>query len=239
MNGGDAEATERFKEINRAYEVLSNPDKRARYDRYGAAAVDPDQGGTGAGMDFGFGGFGDIFDVLFGAGGRAATTQRGPERGADLRCDVEITLEEVLTGASKQVSVTRLETCTECKGNGARPGTRPQPCVVCGGAGAVRSSRQTIFGTMSQVSECYHCHGRGEVIKDHCPRCGGRGRERQTRRVPVNIPPGIEERVRLQISGWGEAGPYGGPPGDLYVFVRIKPHPQFRRQGREVTSEVE
>lgn len=235
MNGGDAAATERFKQINKAYDVLSNPDKRARYDRFGSAGVDGEVGGG----DAGFGGFGDIFDVLFGAGARGATTDRGPERGADLRCDLEITLEETLTGATKTIPVTRLETCADCKGTGAKQGTRPQPCVVCGGAGAVRTARQTIFGTMSQVTECYRCRGRGEIVSDPCLRCGGRGRERQARKIQVEIPPGAEERSRVRLTGQGEAGPFGGPPGDLYVFIYIKPHPRFRRDGRDLMNEVE
>src|SRR5688500_6164435 len=146
VNGGNAEATERFKAINQAYEVLSDPDKRARYDRFGPAGVDPQAGGGDFGVG-GFGSFGDIFDVIFGQTARGAPTEVGPERGADLRDDLEIPLEEVLTGAKKPISVTRLETCTECEGNGARPGTRPQPCAACAGSGYVRSSRQTIFGT--------------------------------------------------------------------------------------------
>ena len=232
-NGGDTEAGERFKEISQAYEVLSNPDKRSRYDRFGTDGANGD-------ADAGFGGFGpftDIFDVFFGAGGRAA--DQGPQRGADLRFDLEVTLEEVLNGADKTIPVSRLETCGECSGSGARTGTKPQTCVACGGAGHVQTQRSTIFGRMSQISECYRCHGRGEVITDPCSRCGGRGRERQTRRIQVDIPPGAEERTRIRLNGQGEAGPTKGLPGDLYVFIHVKPHPLFRRQGRDLVSEIE
>jgi molecular chaperone DnaJ len=239
-NQGDKDAEERFKEINRAYDVLSDPDKRARYDRFGAAGVDGNGGGEGG---FGFtGGFQDIFDVFFGAaGGRGPETAgaRGPERGSDLRYDLEVTLEEVLTGVEKSISVTRLENCSECKGVGTKAGTRPDRCVACAGQGYVRTARQTLFGTMSQVQECYRCGGRGEVVKDPCGRCAGRGLERQTRKLQVEIPAGAEERTRIRLTGQGEGGPYGGPPGDLYVFLQVKAHPVFRRRGRDLSNEIE
>ncbi len=241
VNGGDETATERFKEINRAYEVLSNEDKRQRYDRMGEAGVNGDAGPSAA--DFGFGGvggFSDIFDVLFGnAGPRTGPVERGTERGADMRCDVEITLEEALRGASRTVSVTRMETCEACHGTRAKPGTKPQSCVACAGSGYVRASRQTLFGTMSQVSECQRCGGRGEIVPDPCTRCAGRGRERQSRKLQIEIPPGAEERTRIRLTGQGEAGPDGGPSGDLYVFIHVKSHPVFRRQGRDLVAEIE
>ena len=234
-NGGDADATERFKQINQAYEVLSNPDKRARYDRFGQSGVD------GGGADFGqggFGPFGDIFEMVFG-GAASRTGPQADERGADLRYDLEITLDEVLKGVDKTISVPRMEHCSECSGTGAKAGTKPQPCVTCAGQGFVRQARQTLFGTMSQVTECYRCGGRGQIVTDPCPRCKGRGVERQTRKLPVSVPPGAEERTRIRLTGHGEAGPYGGAPGDLYVFIRVKAHPKFRRQGRDLISEVE
>jgi molecular chaperone DnaJ len=237
VNGGDPEATERFKEINQAYEVLSDPEKRERYDRFGAAGIN----GNGGAGDFsgGFGPFSDIFDVFFGAAQRGGPEERGPERGSDLRYDLQITLEEVLSGAEKTIPINRLETCGECSGNGARPGTKPQPCAACAGAGYVRATRQTLFGTMSQVTECYRCGGRGEIVTDPCPRCNGRGLERASRKIQVEIPPGAEERTRIRLTGQGESGPFGGPAGDLYVFIHVRPHPVFRRQGRDLMNEIE
>lgn len=237
-NPGNKDAEEHFKQINQAYEVLSNSEKRARYDRFGAAGVDS-SGMDDAGFG-GFGGFTDIFDVFFGSGAGARTpTERGPERGADLRYDLEITLEEVLHGAEKSISITRMENCTECKGSGARPGTKPERCVACAGSGYVRTARQTLFGTMSQVSECYRCQGRGEIVKEPCHQCNGRGLERQTRKLSVEIPPGAEERTRIRLTHQGEGGPLGGAPGDLYVFLHVKPHPVFRRRGRDLSNEIE
>lgn len=236
VNGGDAAATERFKEINQAYEVLSNDDKRSRYDRFGAAGVDGDlQGDFGVG---GFSPFGDIFEAFFGAAGRAAT-QQDTGRGADLRYDLEISLEEALAGVERSISVPRLEHCSTCGGSGSKKGSQPQRCAVCGGEGYVRSTRQSIFGTMSHVAECYRCHGRGEVVVDPCSRCRGKGLERQTRQVEVKIPPGAEERTRIRLTGQGEAGPFGAAPGDLYIFVHLRPHPVFRRQGRDLMNEIQ
>jgi molecular chaperone DnaJ len=238
VNGGDPEATERFKEISRAYETLSDPDKRARYDRYGPDAVN---GGGGPG-DAGFGGFGpfsDIFDVFFGGGGRDAGRDQGPERGPDLRVDLELTLEEVLAGAHKTIPVTRLETCEECAGSGAKSGTKPQPCAACAGSGYLRTARQTLFGTVSQVGECYRCHGRGQIVAEPCARCQGNGLEKKTRRIEVDVPAGAEEGNRLRMTGQGAAGPWGGPSGDLYVFLHVKPHKVFRRQGRDLAMETE
>ncbi len=236
-NPGNSQAEETFKQINQAYEVLSNPEKRARYDRFGAAGVD----GNGAGSaDFGgFGGFTDIFDVFFGASAGRTEAQRGPERGADLRYDLEVTLEEVLSGVEKTISVTRLENCSECKGDGAKPGTKVEKCVACAGSGYVRTSRQTMFGTMSQVQECYRCQGRGEIVKEPCQKCNGRGLERQTRKLPLSVPAGVAEGNRIRMTGQGEGGPMGGPPGDLYVFIHVKQHPVFRRRDRDLSNEIE
>lgn len=236
-NPGNSEAEERFKQINQAYEVLSNPEKRARYDRFGAGGVDA--GGMGDAGFGGFGGFTDIFDVFFGAAGGRAEPERGPQRGADLRYDLELTLEEVLSGVEKTISVTRLENCTECKGSGSRPGTKPERCVACAGSGYVRTSRQTMFGTMSQVQECYRCQGRGEIVKEPCLKCNGRGLERQTRKLQVEVPPGAAEGNRIRLTNQGEGGPLGGPPGDLYVFLHVKQHPVFRRRGRDISNEIE
>lgn len=240
VNPDDPQAEERFKELSQAYEVLSDPQKRQRYEQFGAAGVNGSAGGGDFGFGQGFGPFSDIFDVFFGAaGGRGNPAERGPERGSDLRYDLEITLEEVLAGTHKTIPVTRLERCTGCGGSGAKEGTRPQTCVACGGAGAVRQARQTLFGTVSQVTECYRCHGTGQIISDPCSRCHGRGQERQSRKIEVDVPPGVEERTRIRLTGQGEAGPNGGPSGDLYVFIHIKPHPVFKRRGMDVLNEIE
>lgn len=241
VNGGSAEATERFKEINQAYEVLSNPEKRARYDRLGTTGAEGDMGGGEGGFGFGggFANFNDIFDMVFGDAGRAGGQPEQPGRGGDLRCDLEITLEECLSGVEKTIPITRMETCGECTGSGSRPGSKPQSCVKCAGSGYVRASRQTLFGVMSQVSECSRCQGRGEIITDPCPRCHGRGREKQSRKITVDVPPGAGDRTRIRLSGQGEGGVNGGPAGDLYVFLHLKSHPVFRREGLDLVNEVE
>ncbi len=239
VNGGDPAATEKFKEINQAYEVLSNADKRSRYDRFGAAGVDAAPSGDSSG---GFGGqfdpFGGIFDAFFGGAGGRGGARQGPQRGDDLRIDIEVTLLEVLNGASKSIPISRHEKCGDCSGSGAKTGSQPQPCVACGGQGYVRTSRQTILGTMSQVSDCHRCRGRGQIITDPCGRCRGAGMERITRNLTVDIPPGVEEGVRLRLSGEGEASSEGGVPGDLYVFIHEADYKRFQRQGRDLLVET-
>lgn len=238
VNPDDPQAEERFKELSQAYEVLSDPQKRARYEQFGAAGVNGNAGGGDFGQ--GFGPFSDIFDVFFGSAGRGGSpAERGPERGSDLRYDLEITLEEVLKGTVKTIPVNRLERCTGCGGSGAKEGTRPQACVACGGAGAVRQARQTLFGTVSQVTECYRCHGTGQIISDPCSRCHGRGQERQNRKLEMDIPAGVDERSRIRRTGQGDAGPNGGAAGDLYVFIHIKTHPIFKRRGMDLVNEIE
>ncbi len=236
-NGGDPAATEKFKEISQAYEVLSNTDKRARYDRFGSAGVD----GRSSADGFGGGGgdpFGGLFDVFFG-GGRAGPAERGAEQGEPVVAEVELTLLEVLHGARKSIPVVRLEACDDCQGSGARPGTQPQPCVACGGSGAIRTSQRTILGTFSQISECYRCRGAGQMVTDPCPRCRGAGLQRHSREVQVDIPAGVEDRNQMRVRGEGNAGPHGGPRGDLYVELRVRADRRFRRQGRDVSTEVE
>lgn len=236
VNGGDPESTEKFKQINQAYEILSNPEKRARYDRYGSASPETD-----GGMEGPFGGFpnfNEIFDVFFGAQPQGRSDPTMPGRGGDKRADLELTLEEAATGTEKFVSVSRLETCTACSGSGCKPGTKPITCVTCAGTGVIRSSRSTFFGTMAQVGACYRCHGRGQVVTDPCLTCGGKGREQQSRKLRVDIPPGADDRTRIRLTGQGEAGTNGGPPGDLYVFVHLKEHPIFQREGRDLMTEI-
>ena len=238
VNPGDSAAEARFKEINEAYEVLSNQEKRQRYDQFGHAGLS----GNGSGADFGgFGGFGvgDIFDMFFGG----ATRDAGPrgarvQRGADLRYDLEITLEEAAFGAERAVEITKLETCTLCKGSGGKEGAKPETCGTCRGQGQVRSTQQTFLGSFSTVTTCPRCHGEGQTIKDPCPRCHGDGRERKSKTLTVKIPAGVDTGNRIRFTGEGEAGPAAGPAGDLYVVTVIRPHPVFEREGRDIACEV-
>ncbi|MFO7171707.1 MAG: molecular chaperone DnaJ [Bacillota bacterium] len=243
----DPDAAERFKEINEAYQVLSNPEKRKLYDQFGHAGVSGHAAGTSgtaeAGpFDFGpfaqgdFGPFSDIFEMFFeGFGGRR---RRGPERGRDLEYDLRITLEEAAFGARKEIRIPRIETCGTCGGSGARPGTQPRACPRCGGTGQVQHVRQTPFGRFASITTCDLCHGEGRVVDSPCPTCGGRGQVRRERTVEVNIPPGVDDGARLRMRGYGESGFRGGPSGDLYIVIHVKPHPQFQRQGDDIYVEV-
>ncbi|MBN3032651.1 MAG: molecular chaperone DnaJ [Candidatus Saganbacteria bacterium] len=227
-------ATEKFKAINEAYQVLSDPNKRSQYDYYGQAGP---QGGGFGGFDFGegfrgfegFGEFGDLFDAFFGGqrGGRRA----GPARGDDLRYDLRVSLEEVARGAEKELTVAHFTACAACKGSGAKPGTQPAKCAACGGQGQVRQNQRTIFGSITQVVACPACHGAGTTIQNPCPACHGSGREKKKHRVKIKVPAGIESGHRLRVPGAGNAGSQGGPPGDLYVFISVEPHPLFNRDG--------
>lgn len=234
-----AEAEERFKEIAEAYEVLSDPEKRANYDRFGHAAADG-QGFGGFGGGFGgfggdFGGLGDIFDMFFGGGGRQ---RRGPERGADIRVDVEISFKEAAFGLEKDIRVPRVETCSTCGGSGAAPGTRPQTCAACGGTGQIQFAQSTPFGRIVQTRTCERCHGAGRIIEKPCDTCHGSGQVRRTRSIKIKIPAGVDTGTRLRVAGEGEAGLRGGPRGDLYVYIHVRPHRIFRREGNDVVVEI-
>jgi molecular chaperone DnaJ len=232
-----AEAEHRFKEINEAYEVLSDPGKRAQYDRFGVV-------GNGAGSgpgDFGFGPgtFGDIFDMFFG-NVRTATRARpaGPQRGSDLRYDLEITLEEAFSGTTKEIVFSHLAQCDVCKGSGAKPGTLIGTCERCGGGGIMRSVRQTPLGQIVTQSTCTRCGGDGHVIEHPCEACAGRGRREVERHLSVKVPAGVDDGSRIRIAGNGEAGIRGGPPGDLYVYLKVAPHPIFKREGLDTFADV-
>lgn len=244
-NPDDPAAAEKFKEINEAYEVLSDPQKRAQYDQFGHA-FDQAGGPGGPGGPFGggfhgdFGSFGDIFADMFGdfmGMGRSQRRRSGPRRGADLQYQLELTLEEAARGVEKELRVPRLEECGTCDGSGARPGTSPVTCRVCGGSGQVQTVTQTILGRMATVRPCDACRGEGRVIESPCPDCRGDGRVRQDRRVKVKIRPGVDTGHRLRLSREGEAGERGGPPGDLYIDIRIRPHRQFHREGDHIWLE--
>ncbi|MDW7982530.1 MAG: molecular chaperone DnaJ [Thermomicrobium sp.] len=226
------DAEEKFKEINEAYEVLSDPDKRAAYDRFGHAGVQVGVGGgPGTATDpFGFGSlFNDLFDSFFGDATSAG--RRRAARGADLEVTVELEFEEALRGVEKELEVERLERCPECGGTRMRRGARPATCSVCGGTGQLRRYQQTILGAMITATTCSHCGGTGHVISDPCPSCRGRGRSLRRRTVRLDIPPGIEDGATLRLTGEGEHGEPGAPPGNLYVHVRVRPHELFRREG--------
>lgn len=238
-NPNDAEAERKFLELGEAYDVLKDPQKRAAYDRFGHAAFE--NGGSGAGAGgfgggFGAGGFADIFEDIFGdvMGGGRNRRSNGRERGADLRYNMEVTLEEAYAGKTAQISVPGSISCEECTGTGAKKGTQPVTCTTCGGAGRVRVAQ----GFFSVERTCHTCNGRGQTIKDPCPKCDGAGRISQERNLSVNIPAGIEDGTRIRLTGEGEAGTRGGPSGDLYIFLSIKPHEFFQRDGSDLYCKV-
>ncbi len=229
-------AEERFKEINEAHEVLSDPDRRAAYDRFGHAA-----NGMGGGADpFGFGGspFGDLFESFFGGAQTGQRRRSAPARGADLQVTVRLTFEEAVFGVEKDVELTRLETCEVCNGTRMKDGQTPPRCSTCGGSGEVRRVQQTILGQFMTAAPCSTCRGEGVQITDPCPNCRGRGRVSRARTVAVTIPPGIDEAATLRLTGQGEAAPQGGAPGNLFVKVQIAPHPLFSRQNKTIHLQI-
>lgn len=237
-NSGDKEAEERFKEISEAYKVLSTPETRARYDRFGHAGVGTSAAsGGGAWGAADFGGFedilGDIFGDLFGGGARQSR-RGGPQRGADLRFDLDITLEQAYAGYKTQIDVPRLEFCATCQGSGAAPGSEPVTCSGCGGGGQVRFQQ----GFFSVSRTCPQCRGAGRVITNHCKDCRGAGRIEKTHQIEVKIPAGVDTGARLRLAGEGEAGPGGGPHGDLYIIIHVQEHDVFERQGNNLYVSV-
>lgn len=238
-----AEAEHRFKEINEAYEVLSDPQKRAQYDRYGSVG----NGAAGGFGDFGFGGqgfggqgFGDIFDIFFGdrMGAQQTARRSGPSRGSDLRYDLEITLEEAFHGTTREIQFNHLAQCETCHGSGAAPGTLVVPCDRCGGSGVQRMVRQTPLGQFVTQSACTKCGGDGQVIQQPCPSCSGRGRREVERHLTVKVPAGVDDGSRIRINGNGEAGIRGGPAGDLFVYLTVAPHALFKRDALDTYVDV-
>ena len=233
----DAEAPDRFKEINEAYQVLSDTEQRQRYDMFGKAGVGNGAAGGGAGFDPGFAGFGDIFDAFFGGG--ATQTRRGrPAAGSDLRYDLRITFEEAVHGTEKEIEFPVLGRCETCHGSGAKPGTAPVTCPQCNGRGEIRQIRQTMLGQMVAASPCPRCRGEGRVVESVCNGCHGEGRLERKRNLRVAIPPGIDEGHQVRLANEGEAGPRGGPPGSLYVAVHVTAHPTLKREGTELIFET-
>lgn len=240
VNPGDKDAEAKFKEINEAYDVLSNAEKRQQYDQFGHDA--PNFGGFGGGGFSGgfsggadFGDLGDIFNMFFGGGGGAQAN--GPRQGNDLRYDLTLSFEEAVFGCKKTITVDRWVTCTTCGGSGAKPGTSAETCSHCHGTGRVTSMQQTPFGRMQSQTTCPECGGTGKVIKEKCPDCGGTGRRRESKTLEVNIPEGVDNGTCLRMAGEGEAGENGGPSGDLYIYIRVRPHEFFVRDDTDIYME--
>lgn len=233
LHPGDAAAEARFKEIGEAYAVLSDPDKRSKYDQFGHAAFDPSMGGTG--FDFGDI-FGDIFGGIFGGGGRQR--QNGPMRGENIRTGITITFEEAAFGCEKELSIARVEDCTDCKGTGCAAGTTAEVCPSCKGNGVVHQQQRSPFGIVSTTVTCPNCKGAGKIIHQPCDTCRGSGSLRKQRKVSANIPSGIDDGQTIALRGLGSAGKNGGPAGDLLVTVAIKPHSIFKRDGASVLYEL-
>ena len=247
MNPGDKEAEAKFKEVNEAYSILSDSDKRARYDQFGHAGVDPNYGAGGPGG--GFGGFdmgdidlGDIFGSFFGGGfggfgGSSSARRNGPQKGESLRASLTISFEEAAFGCEKEINLNRTEECEACHGSGAEPGTTAETCPDCRGTGVVRVQQRTGGFAFSSTAPCTRCRGTGKIIHTPCKACGGNGSVKKTKRVTVSIPAGIDEGQAVSLRGQGNAGKNGGPSGDLIVGIHIRPHPQFQRDGTTVLYE--
>ncbi len=231
-------AEARFIEINEAYEVLSDQQKRSAYDHFGHAGVGSGAGAGAAGFDFsGFNNLNDIFETFF-TGSTTSGRRTTAQRGADLRYELTITFEEAVFGCQKEIELPRWETCTNCRGSGAQPGTSTQRCSSCQGTGEIRRVQQSIFGQFVNVTMCDRCHGEGRVITTPCEKCRGQGRVRNNRRVVVNIPAGVDDGINVRVTGEGEVSARGGTPGNLYVVLTVKPHEYFKRQGNDIIYEL-
>ncbi len=242
----EAGAEEKFKEVNEAYAVLSDPDKKSRYDQYGFAGVDPNYGGGAGGFSGGFSGdfgdFGDIFSSFFGGGGgfggRARSNPNAPRRGEDVQITETITFEEAAFGVKKRVEYYRIESCPDCHGSGAQPGTGVDTCPECRGSGVVTNVQQTIFGMTQTQSVCHRCGGSGKIIKTPCTKCKGKGRIKKKAKLEVTIPAGVDNGNSLPVRGMGNMGKNGGEAGDLYIVLRVTPHRIFERQGKDIYCDI-
>ena len=248
LNPGDKDAEEKFKEVNEAYEVLSDSEKKARYDQFGFAGVDPNfgaggggWGGGAGGAGFDFGDLGDIFGSFFGGGFGGGQTRRNPnapQRGESIRMNLTISFEEAAFGCEKELELDRYESCETCHGSGAAPGTSPETCPDCGGSGVVQTRRQTPMGVFASTAPCSRCGGRGRIIKEPCKDCRGSGMVRRRRKIQASVPAGIDNGQTISIRGQGHAGKNGGPAGDLLVTITVRPHELFRREGTSVLCEA-
>ncbi len=243
LNRDNPEAAEKFKELNEAYEVLSDKDKRAKYDQFGFAGVDPNygagQGGFGGGFDMGD--LGDIFGSFFGGGfggGSTRSRRNAPQRGETLQQRIMLSFEEAAFGCEKEITINRTETCEECGGSGAEPGTSPETCSNCRGSGVVTQTQRTPLGMFQTQGACPNCRGTGKIIRKPCKKCSGAGRVRKSKTLKVNIPAGIDDGQSIQLRGQGGAGVNGGPAGDVIVTISIRPHPIFTREGQDVVCEI-
>ncbi len=244
LNPDDKTAEQKFKEVSQAYEILSDSEKRSRYDQFGHAGVDPNFGAGAGGYGGGFGGFdvGDIFGDIFGGfggfgGGRSA--RRGPQRGSDVSTEVYIEFEEAAFGCEKEINIYRIEQCPDCNGSGAKPGTEVTTCSVCGGHGQVTTTQRTILGNMQSVTTCSACGGKGKIAKEPCQKCAGKGRVKKQRKIKVKIPAGINDGQTISLSGQGNSGEQGAPSGDLYVSVYVKPSKIFERNGYDISYKMD
>ena len=240
-NKDDKGSPEKFHEVSEAYEILGNEKKRSQYDQFGHAAFD--QNGSGFGGFNGFngfgdfaGGFGDIFESFFGGG--TSRRRNGPTRGSDLRVELSITFEEAAFGTQKEISINRSVKCAECSGTGAKKGTQPETCKTCGGSGQIRQQTQSIFGNIINVVDCLQCGGKGTVIKEPCSECGGRGRKKENKKIKIDVPAGIDNNQILTMRGEGSAGQNGGPSGDLQIYIKVKQHEHFKRDGYDLYLEM-
>ncbi|MCL2486568.1 MAG: molecular chaperone DnaJ [Oscillospiraceae bacterium] len=245
LHPDDKSAEAKFKEVNEAYEVLSDKEKRARYDQFGHAGIDPNFGGGGFGGNGGFGGFdigdlGDLFGSFFGGGfgGSARSAANAPQRGSNIRQSIVLSFEEAALGCKKDISYRRIENCSDCGGSGAEAGTAPKNCAACGGTGVVRIQQRSPFGVIQTQRECETCRGSGKIIEHKCKKCGGAGKVRVTRSKPVEFPAGVDEGQSLTVRGEGNAGSRGGAAGDLYIDLSVRPHHLFERDGFDVHCQV-
>ena len=242
LNPGDKEAEAKFKEVNEAYEVLSDKEKRARYDQFGHAGVDPNFGGGAGGGNPFQGGFDftDIFDSFFGGfgGGSRRANPNAPRRGSDVQANIAISFEEAAKGCKKTVTYSQIETCADCHGTGAAAGTSPKTCEHCHGTGQVRINQRTPFGVVQSSQTCDRCGGTGKIVETPCKTCDGKGRVRRHKSIEITVPAGIDDEQILNVGGKGNAGVNGGPNGDLHVYVSVRPHPIFERRGNDVWCEM-